>query len=134
MINRVALLMLLALMPVFDVLAKQEGYTYVQSSLAFPWFMFFVFFGLIMIPFFIVIGIAWSKSGQAENDDSDEDTAQSSTASVSPQKSLFNRLVLPTILMVVAIFSILLVVNAYEAMDLMEEYGTAAPTMLNARP
>lgn len=130
--HRVVML-LLALMPASDVLAKQD-YTYVKSSLVFPWFMFFVFFALIMIPFFMVIALAWRKPGAGESAASDVAASQSSTSASNRKKGWFNRFVLPAILIVVAIFSILLVLNAYEAMDLMEQYGTAAPTMLNARP
>jgi len=126
-------MLLLALMPAAEVLAKQE-YTYVKSSLAFPWFMFFVFFALIMIPFFMVIALAWKKSGADENEASNSVEAAPSVNVATREKSWFNRIVLPVILIGVAIFSILLVLNAYEAMDLMEQFGTAAPTMLNARP
>jgi len=132
MSSRIVIL-LLALIPVSEVLAKQD-YTYVKSSLVFPWFMFFVFFALIMIPFFMVIVLAWRKSNVAENETPDGLLPQSSTPIAPRQKGVFNRFVLPMILAVVAVFSILLVLNAYEAMDLMEQYGTAAPTMLNARP
>lgn len=130
--NRVVMF-LLALMPASEVLAKQD-YTYVKSSLVFPWFMFFVFFALIMIPFIMVIALAWRKPGVDENVASDIAALQSSSSVSIRQKGRFNRFVLPAILIIVAIFSILLVLNAYEAMDLMEQYGTAAPTMLNARP
>jgi len=46
----------------------------------------------------------------------------------------FNRIGLPIILIVVMIVTILLVMNAFEATDLMQKNGTAAPTMLNPRP
>ena len=134
--NRVALLAVLvlsALIPVSEVVAKQD-YTYIQSSLAFPWFMFFVFFALIMIPFIMVIVLAWRKSVAEKKEQSDSVPGKSSTALAGRNAGYFNRYVLPTILVVVGVFSVLLVVNAYEAMDLMEQYGTAAPTMLNARP
>ncbi|MFV2005039.1 MAG: hypothetical protein ACC650_07505 [Gammaproteobacteria bacterium] len=131
--NRIVIL-LLALMPVSEVLARPD-YTYVKSSLAFPWFMFFVFFALIMIPFFMVIVLAWRKTDASEKRASDTAASQPSTpTTASLQKGLFNRFVLPSILIFVAIFSILMVLNAYEAMDLMEQSGLAAPTMLNPRP
>ncbi len=126
-------MLLLALIPVSEVLAKQD-YTYVKSSLVFPWFMFFVFFALILIPFCMVIALAWRKSPADEKENATSVTSVSSTADSTPQKGLFNRIVLPVILVGVAVFSVLLVLNAYEAMDLMEKYGTAAPTMLNPRP
>jgi len=46
----------------------------------------------------------------------------------------FNRIGLPIILILVVVVTILLVMNAYESMDLMESEGLAAPTMLNPRP
>jgi len=46
----------------------------------------------------------------------------------------FNRIGLPIILIVVMIITILLVMNAFEATDLMQKTGMAAPTMLNPRP
>ncbi len=131
--NKLVVILLLALVPVSEVLAKQD-YTYVKSSLVFPWFMFFVFFALILIPFLMVIALSWKKSLAGENEASTSAGSVSSTPVVVKEKKLFNRFVLPAILIGVAIFSILLVLNAYEAMDLMEKYGTAAPTMLNARP
>lgn len=126
--NRI-LMLLLVLLPVSEVLAKQD-YTYVKSSLAFPWFMFFVFFALISIPFILVIVLAWRKSRTADA----AAQGQSSAPAESQQKGSFNRIVLPVILVGVVIFAILLVLNAYEAMDLMESTGLAAPTMLNPRP
>ena len=130
--NRI-LMLLPVLLPASEVLAKQD-YTYVKSSLAFPWFMFFVFFALISIPFVMVIVLAWRKSGKDEEGGIDAPLSPSSAPALSQQKGIFNRIVLPTILVGVAIFSILLVLNAYEAMDLMEQSGLAAPTMLNPRP
>ncbi len=131
--KKFVVMFLLAFMPVSEVLAKQD-YTYVKSSLVFPWFMFFVFFALILIPFLMVIALSWKKSLAGENDASTSAGSVSSMPVVVKEKKLFNRFVLPAILIGVAIFSILLVLNAYEAMDLMEKFGTAAPTMLNARP
>ncbi len=46
----------------------------------------------------------------------------------------FNRIGLPIILLIVVVVTILLVMNAFEAMDLMQSEGVAAPTMLNPRP
>lgn len=46
----------------------------------------------------------------------------------------FNRIGLPIILLVVLIITILMVMNAFEAADLMQHSGTASPTMLNPRP
>jgi len=46
----------------------------------------------------------------------------------------FNRIGLPIILALVLVVTVLLVMNAFEATDLMESKGVAAPTMLNPRP
>ncbi len=124
---------LLVLLPVSEVLAKTD-YTYIKSSLAYPWVVFFVIFALISIPFIMVVVLAWRKSATAANGVADAVQGQSSAPAESHQKGSFNRIVLPTILVSIVIFSILLVLNAYEAMDLMESTGLAAPTMLNPRP
>jgi len=128
------LLFLLVLLPVSEVLAKTD-YTYIKSSLAYPWVVFFVIFALISIPFIMVVVLAWRKSATAANGAADAVVqGQSPAPAQSHQKGPFNRIVLPAILVSVVIFSILLVLNAYEAMDLMETTGLAAPTMLNPRP
>jgi len=129
--NRI-LMLLLVLLPASEVLAKQD-YTYIKSSLGYPWFIFFVIFALISIPFIMVVVLAWRK-GTAANGAADAVQVQSPAPAESQQKGPFNRIVLPVILVGVVIFSILLVLNAYEAMDLMESSGLAAPTMLNPRP
>jgi len=46
----------------------------------------------------------------------------------------FNRIGLPIILIVVMIATVFLVMNAFEATDLMQKTGMGAPTMLNPRP
>ena len=46
----------------------------------------------------------------------------------------FYRIGLPIILILIAVFTVLLVLNAFEATDLMESAGRAAPTLLNPRP
>ncbi len=130
--NRI-LVFLLVLLPASEVLAKPD-YTYIQSSLVYPWFIFFVIFALISIPFIMVVVLAWRKSATAANGVADTVQGQSSAPAESHQKGPFNRIVLPVILVGVVIFAILLVLNAYEAMDLMESSGLAAPTMLNPRP
>jgi len=42
-------------------LGARPGYTQIESTLTFPWFMFFVFLALIMIPFIIIIVLSWRK-------------------------------------------------------------------------
>lgn len=46
----------------------------------------------------------------------------------------FQRIGLPIILILIIIASVLLVMNAFEATDLMQKEGRAAPTLLNPRP
>ncbi len=46
----------------------------------------------------------------------------------------FNRIGLPIVLLIIVVVTILLVMNAFEAMDLMQSEGVASPTMLNPRP
>lgn len=46
----------------------------------------------------------------------------------------FHRYGLPLILIVIAVITVFLVLNAFEAMDLMQTEGRAAPTMLNPGP
>jgi competence protein ComGC len=43
----------------------------------------------------------------------------------------FQRIGLPIILVIVAVITVLLVLNAFEATELMQEQGRAAPTLLN---
>jgi len=48
-----------------------------------------------------------------------------------PRADWFLRIGLPIILVIVAVITALLVMNAFEATDLMRKEGRAAPTMLN---
>lgn len=43
----------------------------------------------------------------------------------------FQRIGLPIILVIVAVITVMLVLNAFEATELMEKEGRAAPTLLN---
>lgn len=36
-------------------------YVYVQMSMAVPWFLYFVFLASILLPFFILIIVAWRR-------------------------------------------------------------------------
>jgi len=47
---------------------------------------------------------------------------------------VFNRIILPIILVLMLIVTMLLVMNAFEATNMMKESGLASPTMLNERP
>ncbi len=124
----------LVIFPVADALAV-EGYTYIKSSLAFPWIIFYLIGALIAIPFVLVIVLTWLKSSTKGNIAGTDDVNLHQTSAMTPDWVVpFNRIVLPLLLVVVAVVSVLLIMNAFEAMDLMESNGTAAPTMLNARP
>jgi len=61
-----ALLLMLIFLP--ESMAKTE-YTYVKASLGFPWFMFFVFLLLIMIPFLLIVFLSWRKQADDESED-----------------------------------------------------------------
>lgn len=50
------------------VLAKTE-YTYVKASLVYPWFMFFVFLVLVMIPFLTIMVLSWRKQSIIEENE-----------------------------------------------------------------
>jgi len=66
------MLLMFAILP--EVFAKEEGYTYVETSLGFPWFMFFVFLVLVLIPFLLIIFLAWRKKPEDEDQDSPDQT------------------------------------------------------------
>lgn len=42
-------------------LGVRPGYTQIESTLAFPWVMFFVFLALILIPFILIVVLSWRK-------------------------------------------------------------------------
>jgi len=56
-LSRVTLLMVL--LSFAGLVAAEQPYTYVKASLAYPWFMFFVFLALISIPFILIIALSW---------------------------------------------------------------------------
>lgn len=39
--------------------AETAGYTYVKMSLTVPWTLYFVFLGCVLIPFVLMIVLAW---------------------------------------------------------------------------
>ncbi len=41
--------------------AQINPYVYVQMSMAVPWFLYFVFLACILIPFFVMIIVAWRR-------------------------------------------------------------------------
>lgn len=57
--------LLLMLLPA-ELIAKTPEYTKIESTLAFPWFMFFVFLALILIPFIMIIVLSWRKTDKSK--------------------------------------------------------------------
>lgn len=43
------------------VMAQENPYIYVKMSLGIPWFLYFVFLACILIPFAILIIVAWRR-------------------------------------------------------------------------
>ena len=43
------------------VSAQISPYVYVQMSLGVPWFLYFVFLACILLPFIVLIAIAWRR-------------------------------------------------------------------------
>ena len=41
--------------------AQISPYVYVKMSLGVPWFLYFVFLACILLPFFVLIAIAWRR-------------------------------------------------------------------------
>lgn len=52
---------LLCGLPLGVALAQENPYTYVKMSLTVPWTLYFVFLGAVLIPFFVMILIAWRR-------------------------------------------------------------------------
>ena len=49
----------LAAAPAFVAAAETQPYTYVKFSLGVPWALYFVFLALVLIPFAVMILLAW---------------------------------------------------------------------------
>ena len=51
-------------------MAQENPYIYVKMSLGIPWFLYFVFLACILIPFAILIIVAWRRymSGHDDNE------------------------------------------------------------------
>jgi hypothetical protein len=47
------------------------GYTYVKMSLTVPWTLYFVFLGCVLIPFALMIVLAWRSGPKTEPDEAD---------------------------------------------------------------
>ena len=46
-------------------------YVYVEMSMGVPWFLYFVFLGCILLPFFVLIVLAWRRYYNAGKDGRD---------------------------------------------------------------
>jgi hypothetical protein len=54
------------------VLAQGNPYTYVKMSLLVPWTLYFVFLAAVLIPFVVLIIIAWQRKGDDDLADKDQ--------------------------------------------------------------
>lgn len=46
--------------------APAQGYTYVKMSLTVPWTLYFVFLACVLIPFVVMIVLAWRGSSKRD--------------------------------------------------------------------
>lgn len=53
------------------VWAQATDYTYVKMSLTVPWTLYFVFLACVLIPFVIMIVLAWQGSARAPREPND---------------------------------------------------------------
>jgi hypothetical protein len=44
--------------------AQAEPYTYVKMSLGVPWTLYFIFLACVLIPFVVMIGLAWRQAAR----------------------------------------------------------------------
>lgn len=63
--SRTRWLALLCLLPGAAGWCQENPYVYVRMSLAVPWTLYFVFLGAVLIPFLVMIALAWR--GRAED-------------------------------------------------------------------
>jgi hypothetical protein len=54
------------LLPALPAAAQESPYTYVKMSLTVPWTLYFVFLACVLIPFVVMILLAWRKSPDPE--------------------------------------------------------------------
>lgn len=62
---------LLAVLTTTVLGAEGNPYTYVKMSLLVPWTLYFVFLAAVLIPFVVMIALAWQRQ-QSEETHSDE--------------------------------------------------------------
>jgi hypothetical protein len=48
------------------------GYTYVKMSLTVPWTLYFVFLACVLIPFVLMVLLAWRSGPKSEPDEADD--------------------------------------------------------------
>ena len=58
------------LLPGMPAWAQENPYTYVKMSLTVPWTLYFVFLACVLIPFVLMIVLAWRNS--AEKDEQED--------------------------------------------------------------
>ncbi len=59
----------------FPAWCQENPYTYVKMSLLVPWTLYFVFLACVLIPFVLVILLAWqSKPGRRRENESSSST------------------------------------------------------------
>ena len=63
--SRTRWLALLSLLPGAAGWCQDNPYVYVKMSLAVPWTLYFVFLAAVLIPFLVMIALAWN--GRAED-------------------------------------------------------------------
>ena len=105
--------------------AEAQTYTYVQQSLRVPWALYFVFLALVLVPFAILILLAWRQHFRAA------EKPEAAPPGAARRMNRFLRFVLPAILVVVFAVVALFVLNAFEATELMRTEKRAGPTLLN---
>ena len=62
--HRVGWLALLCLLSSAAGWCQDNPYVYVKMSLAVPWTLYFVFLGAVLIPFLVMIALAWRGRAQ----------------------------------------------------------------------
>ena len=67
-------LALLCLLPGAAGWCQDNPYVYVKMSLAVPWTLYFVFLGAVLIPFLVMIALAWR--GRAEDTPDDDSSSR----------------------------------------------------------
>ena len=56
-------------------LCQENPYIYVKMPLTVPWFLYFVFLGAVLIPFVVMIALAWRRHPGDETPEDSEPAA-----------------------------------------------------------